>query len=444
VSDKLIHFKNAVLTIREKLNANKSHGPANGILRMEKFWPLILFVLTALVFFKLTLLPSATKLTHGFAAYYTASRLVIEHRGGASFYVDEAFHAEVSQMTHGQVNDIYWANPPTTALMFIPLAALPISTARAVWTGILLISLFCAVAIVDLAIFGKPFRTRGFYIATSILFFSAPVAANFQYGQVYLLLLAFYAVALLGLQRGHDWLAGLFLALLLAFKASGLPLLLLLMIHKKWRALIWISIFWAAIFLLSLPLVGVSTWRVYLRSVLPEFLSDHAITATAYQTVPGLMRHLFVYDPIWNPDPILHWPGFASLVSVLVTIALVGIASRGSRNSSLLQRFCLGLILSVILVPAAEQHHYVLLLPAVFLAVRSRSVPKVLLLMAVALIALPLNYTVNALANGWWSLLAYPRLYGAILLFVALLYYEDDSVVGEFEAINIDANARAQ
>ncbi len=441
---KTISFQAHGLDDQEKLITNKSHDLANGILQTEKFWPLILFVLTAFLFFKLTLLPSAKKLTHGFAAYYTASRLVIEHRSGSSFYDDEAFHAEVSQMTHGQVNDIYWANPPTAALMFMPLAPLPIGMARIVWSGALLISLFCAVAILDVGIFGKPLEARTFFIATSLLFFSAPVAANFQFGQVYLLLLIFYAVALLGLQRGQDRLAGLFLALPLVFKASGLPLLLLLIMHKKWRALIWTGLLLATILLLSVPLVGLSTWRVYLFSVLPGFLSDPVITATAYQTVPGFTRHLFVYDPIWNPNPLVHWPTVASLFSVLVTIALVGVASRWSRKSSSLKLFCLGLILSVILVPAAEQHHYVLLLPAAMLAVRSRRVPKVLLSVAVVLIAWPLNYVENTMVQGWGALLAYPRLYGAILLFVALLFHEDDSVVGETKAINIDAYARAQ
>ena len=442
--DKIAHFKNKVLMIMGRFNTKTFRDLANLTIWVEKSWGLILLTISVVVFFMTTLLPSAKKITHGFAAYFTASRLVIEHRGGSIFYDDNAFQAEVTQVTHGQASDIYWANPPTTAVMFMPLASLSIDSARRIWTCLSLISLVLGVVISGLVIFKTPFQTKSFFLAASVLFLSVPVAANFQYGQAYTLIFLFYTIALFAMNSGLEWLAGSFVALALALKASGLPLLVLLILRGRWRIVMWVLLVFISVTLLSIPLVGLSTWRVYVFVALPNFLADPVIAATAYQTIPSFIRHLFTYDHIWNPNPLVHWPTFASVISLLMTIGLVGIASWRSSKTSPTQMFCLGLILSVILVPAAEQHHYVLLLPAIFFAVHSPTTPKPLLYVSAALLALSLDYTAKDFTNGGWALLAYPRLYGAILLFIALCYHEDDILSRDVEAINIDAYSRTQ
>lgn len=392
----------------------------------------------------ITVVPSSESITHGFAAYYTASRLLLENRGGSIFYDDKAFQAQVEDMTVGQASDIFWANPPTMALMFTPLAGLPIRDARHFWSFISLISLSFAAIISGLVIFKMPFRTKEFYLSASVLFLSMPITRNFQFGQVYIFLLAIYATALLALHYNSHWLAGVLLMIPLALKASGLPLLLLLFIRGNWKLIAWILLSFAVLVLLSMPLIGVSTWLTYLFTVLPKFLTDPVIAVTAYQTVPGFARHLFTYDPVWNPRPLVDWPTFGSLLSLLITLALVAIAGWRARESSLEWTFCMGLILSLILVPAAEQHHYAVLFPAFLLAVHSPSAPKWLLFIAAALIVFPLEYMNTDLTSGWWALLAYPRLYGAITLFCILQFHQDDFVSRDSQALNIDALSRAQ
>lgn len=441
---KIAHFKTAITTITGKLKTNKFRNLADLIGWVEKSWAPMLLAISALIFFRTTFLPSAKKITHGFAAYYTASQLVIEHRAGSMFYNDKAFQAEVERVTHGQASDIYWANPPTTAVMFMPLAPLSIESARRLWTGVSLASLLLAVVISGRVTLKTPFQTKSFFLATTVLFLSVPLASNFQYGQVYTLIFLFYAIALIALHSGLEWLAGIFLALALALKASGLPLLVLLTLRGRWHLVTRVLVAFITLALLSMPLVGFSTWRVYLFDALPKFLADPVIAVTAYQTVPGFIRHLFAYDRIWNPIPLADWPIFASLASLLISFAFAGVASSRAKQTSLEWTFCMGLLLSVILVPAAEQHHYILLFPAFLLAADSLSVPKALLYGSAALVALSLDYTAKDLTQGGWALLAYPRLYGAILLFIALCYYKDEPTAGDFEAVNIDAYSRSQ
>ncbi|HXQ33397.1 MAG TPA: glycosyltransferase family 87 protein [Anaerolineales bacterium] len=410
---------------------------------IEKLWGPILLGISILITVFTTALPSSKRITHGFAAYYTASRLILENRGGTIFYDDKAFQAQVEEMTSGEAADVFWANPPTMALIFMPLATLSIHHARYVWTLISLILLILGATLSGYVIFKTPFRKNEFYLSASIFFLSVPVTRNFQYGQVYIFLLVVYALALLALHDNFDWLAGVLLGFALALKASGLPLLVLFVLRGKWKLVVWTFIALAALAFLSLPLVGLSTWLIYLFEVIPKFLVDPVIAVIAYQTIPGFTRHLFTYDPVWNLNPLADWPTFASLVSLLITLAFVGIAGWRSRRTSLEWTFCIGLVLSLILVPAAEQHHYVILFPAFLLAIRSPNVSKWLLFIAAALIALPLESMNKVLSSGWWALLAYPRLYGAILLFFILHFNQNDFVSRDSQAINIDALSRA-
>src|SRR4051812_19457161 len=91
--------------------------------------------------------PAAQQLTHGFSAYYTASRLVREGHSVADFYADDWFRAQTIRLGFAGADDIYYLNPPTTALLFWPLAALGPWDARAIWTAVDLLVLGAALAI---------------------------------------------------------------------------------------------------------------------------------------------------------------------------------------------------------------------------------------------------------------------------------------------------------
>jgi hypothetical protein len=328
--------------------------------------------------------------------------------------------------------------------MMMPLAALSMGTARTLWAGTSLIFLFLGITLFGFVIFRVPFETKAFYMTTALLLLSAPLAENFEYGQAYGTLLAFYAIALFALCSGLDWLAGCTLGLALALKASGLPLLMLFLLKGRWRLVGWALISFAALALFSIPLVGIDTWQIYLFEMIPRFLADPVIAVTAYQTIPGFLRHLFAYHEIWNPSPLANWPSFAKLFSLLITFTLVGAAGLASRRATLAWTFCVGLLLSVILVPAAVEHHFLLLFPAFLLAAHSPFVSKFPLYIAAGLIIVPLMYTAKQFSTGPWALMAYPRLYGALILLLLLHLHEKNSKPGSSEAANIDAFSGTQ
>src|SRR5207244_2324682 len=106
-------------------------------------WALWLLVALLVARFALFLPGAAVRASNGFAAYYTAARLVVERADPARFYDDAWFRAQIA--AHGPaVNEIYNVNPPTTSLLLLPLAGLDYTGARLIWTALNLAMLIAA------------------------------------------------------------------------------------------------------------------------------------------------------------------------------------------------------------------------------------------------------------------------------------------------------------
>lgn len=182
----------------------------------------------------------------------------------------------------------------------------------------------------------------------------------------------------------------------------------------------------AASVLISLPWIDVDTWLAY-ASNLPRLATMPARYVTAYQTVTSLSGHLFVYDARWNPAPVADWPWLARGLSLGLLAGTLVLSARwarfrdGPRDT---QALTLALFSSLLAAnaPVGEGHHYLLVLPAVIVAVwwalytRPGGVAWAVLFGAILLLGAPLPYTSTRLQAGWLALLAYPRVYGAYLL----------------------------
>jgi hypothetical protein len=360
---------------------------------------------------------SATYPTHGFVAYYTASRLLAEGVDARMFYDDAWFAARVQEDAHG-VTD-YFGNPPSTAWLLRPLVGLGPSGSRIIWTvfnvALLLAALACMV------------RWSGFNADWSagmavVTFGFQPLLANIAWGQSYILILALLVVAWYGLRRGRDGLLAVSLALMLTLKLAGGLLWPLLLAQRRWRALLYAA---AALFLIvagSLPWIRWDAWHAFAQA-LPRWTSGPSIAATAFQSVPGFFRHLFAFDARWNPAPLLDAPWLAAMLTWIVLLGVIGvslyIARKGGPRADL--AFATFVTAGVVLTPVSQDHHYTLmLLPIAILAARLREqsslVPWAILLGSILLMGAPLPFLAPRLSEGAAALLAYPRLYGAFLL----------------------------
>ena len=89
-------------------------------------------VLGALLLFWHSLLPATRTHTYAFSAYYTAARLALQGRAGISF-CSEWFFEQQRALGFGNRADFFCPNPPTTALIMLPVAWLPPRIALVGW-----------------------------------------------------------------------------------------------------------------------------------------------------------------------------------------------------------------------------------------------------------------------------------------------------------------------
>ena len=207
----------------------------------------LLAVALLLLFIWWVALPAATRPTHGFSAYYTAARLVLEGQDPARFYDDDWFREQTVRLGFAGAEDIYNVNPPTAALLLLPLAGLTPQVARAIWTGLNLLCLGLALAGLlrltcgdalasvgvlggarDLPPAGRTARRRRVGqdaltaggLALLVLF--QPAREEVRLGQAYALLLLGEVALLWAYLARRERTAGLLLGLLLGVKTAGL------------------------------------------------------------------------------------------------------------------------------------------------------------------------------------------------------------------------------
>ena len=360
---------------------------------------------------------SVTRRSHGFVSHYTASRLVMEGVDGAQLYDDAWFRGQVKRF-EPTVSDFYGANMPTTSLLLVPLAWMDYRPARAIWVAVSLIGLTAAAVVVVLQL-----KLHGAWIPAflGLTFSFQPVNENLTHGQMYVLVLVVLVVAWIGYRRRRPGTFGGAVGSLLVAKTAALMMWPLLLVERRWRALAWGGGVVFAGALVSSVVLGAGAWTAYLDAARRLPASGH-LSVTAYQTQLSFFRHLFVYDVRWNPNPLADIPMLGQGLPIVGLGVLLAVSAwyayrRGGSDPVFAAFVLLGLIVS----PVSVDYHYVIaLLPIGILLSQFRgqlrSWPGLILITGILLIAADLPYRAVRLAPGAWAFFAYPKLYGALLL----------------------------
>jgi hypothetical protein len=360
--------------------------------------------------------------------YVWAAEQVRLDRIGPALYDDAATLAAIERDSQGQARDIFTPSPPSVGLLFVPLLYLSPAALTAAWSLGQASALLLTLSLL-LSRLGRlarlPLLSSLLVLAVTL---SEPMGSNWRGGQVYLWLTAWYAAVFWATTGRHlparGWRAtgaGLALALAFVLKVAGWPLWAWLIARREWPLALRAGAFIGLGLTASLPVVGLDTWWYYWTVVVPTRAGGAIAALTAFQTLNGFLQHMLRYDSTYNPAPLIDLPGLAAVLGVLATAGLLGVTLWRARALPRTLSAGAAVALIPVLSPIAEQYHYLVLLIALAAAVAAWSRRRaagagLVLLGATALLFLPLPFRDPRLAQSALALLAYPRLYGALLV----------------------------
>jgi len=180
------------------------------------------------------------------------------------------------------------------------------------------------------------------------------------------------------------------LAILL--KVSPVVLLSIPLLERRWRDLLTLAAIIVGGGLLSLIWIDLDTWIYYITDVLSR-VSD-GILYNAYavgaESLPVLLRHLFLQDALLNPTPLIASASLFGLVFALSKGLLytIGIIANGSNGIPTGQKVALWMILLLLLSPNISSYGLIyLIFPYLYLCKLSGKVdiPATVIILLVSL-----------------------------------------------------------
>jgi alpha-1,2-mannosyltransferase len=287
-------------------------------------------------------------------------------------------------------------HPFVVGWLSLPLALFTYEHAAVVW---LLFELVCLA--VSVVLFLRILRVPASGWQTLAITFLAigwwPVANELRWGQLTLLVVALFLGAWLALRQGRDIAGGFLLGGLALVKLAGWPIVLWLLLQRRWKAVWTTGLVFSLLHGLAIALYGWPLVRDYYLKVGPQVSAIYRVWEmnfsawTIGQRLFADSGDRFLSTPLWR-SPLL-----ASVVTIALPLLIVGLGVRAAqRLRSFDASFALLMALGVILNPVAWQHYLVMAAPAlVLLVMRLRALqwpPRTTVVVALLLLTISVPY----------------------------------------------------
>ncbi|HWS69134.1 MAG TPA: glycosyltransferase family 87 protein [Steroidobacteraceae bacterium] len=397
---------------------------------------LLLFIALTLVLAARGIVPALSKVDTDFPNYFTAAKIVADGGNTDRLYDNGWFQDQMRRYQIGKASEgEFKPFPPPTALLLVPLARLKPLDALRVVTGVSVLCLVCSIILLTKILSWSLVDSTVF-----VLLSGYAVLGALRLGQPYILvslscILGYYAHL-----KGRSSLAGMCFGLFTPVKYFPIVILVYFAFRKEWKVVLGGA---AAILTVTAVSIGVLGWKIH-EDFLSSVLGNHLIAkldlqdpfTARYQSFDSLFRRLFIYDATRNPQPLYALPrlqGIAvSITKASILLAaistLVKLARRGADSATAPSIGILGVV-TLLLAPATATYHFVLLWLPVGLLInyfvrRGARVRAYFILGAYALIGFfPYRYTIPFEGRGGLTVLAYPRLFLLLAMFVACVHF---------------------
>ena len=246
--------------------------------------------------------------------------------------------------------------PPLSAILFVPLALIPVTLSKFVFTAVSVAALVVTVRMV-LGRVRPDLANRTSWVVTAVTVAVAlqlePVRETISFGQINLVLMALVTVDVLASKP--KWPRGVLIGLAAAIKLTPAGFLLLFLLARDWRTSARIVVsalgFSAAAFVL-LPEASTRYWL--------HTLPDTGRIGSAYYAANESFKA--VVSRFAPPDPLESalWLGAVAVMLIVAVVAIRLALSRGDLVTALLATATAVLLAS----PVSWSHHWVWVAPA--------------------------------------------------------------------------------
>jgi hypothetical protein len=278
--------------------------------------------------------------------------------------------------------------------------------------------------------------------ALFILSSGLAIIGGLRCGQPYILISTFCILGYYLYLERRPVLAGICLGLFVPIKYFPVIILAYFAFRKEWKVLLGGALAIAGVGLVSIDVLGWKVHEIFFLSVFGNHLTgrlslqDQAVPFTAvYQSFDTLFDRLFVFDPVRNPQPLLAAPILRvfGLIAVKGSILLAAVAAliklaREETSSAAAPSIGILGILVMLIAPATATYTCALLwLPVAllidyFLAKGARMPAYFILATYVIIGFIPYKYGYAFEGHGGLTVLAYPRLYLLVAMFIGCVH----------------------
>jgi hypothetical protein len=366
---------------------------------------------------------SGSKYFSDFAGYYTSSKILASTDSAVYMYNDDFFVDKMHSFGIPDTTFIMYVNPPPVSFVMVPLVWLNAFAAKIIWNILNLVFVIIAFYLL-LKLYKIQINSLKAPLVAVLLTCTIPFLRNLQRGQIYVLLLLFTILFFQGYLQKNSLLSSSSFALLFLLKYFGWMFFILFVIEKRWKELGFSVLFISSGLLITSFLFGIDIYKANVEVIL-NAMHKKDFAFTGLPCMPALFGALFTFHPKWNLFPAADVSWLSTLLTgISISIMLIFSFIKTDKNS--LERVNAVLILSVLFTPLAADHHYILLiLPAVHFVFQRDLVPseriKILTVIVVLFFLLGCypELKMNSL-KGWGKLLAFPRLYAAIVMWLLI------------------------
>jgi hypothetical protein len=333
--------------------------------------------------------------------------------------------------------------PPTSIPLLYPLSLLSYEGAKTLLLvanhfGVLICTYLMLFKIMPTGTFTNGKLELMFLLAYVFSFF--PIVLTLDHGQTNLFVLAFLCLFWYALKNHYSSvLTAVPLVGAILLKIYPIVLVLLLLVKSRFRVIGWVVVLlalWTGFSYLVLPK---SIWRDYFSLVLPQAgyakdIGGYLLAADPWnQSINGFTSKLFLGT---EPFPALVPSAAAAQIAPLALAGLVVLYSTWVSNR--VTRLCgdryidleisLFLIVMFLIAPFSWEHHHVLVLPAILVALHSvlfsgnRKALQILIAIAACVIAWKVHHAWPGFQTGILRLAISTKFYAVLILWIVLLW----------------------